>query len=72
MATPQTGIFALGTTSHAYLEFDLRPGADAADKLAAWEALRKDTDGFTRWVSQAKGIVLDLAARCQHEGRRHP
>jgi hypothetical protein len=29
MATPQTGIFALGTQSHAYLEFDLRPSRDA-------------------------------------------
>ena len=26
MASPQTGIFALGTASHAYLEFDLRAG----------------------------------------------
>jgi putative iron-dependent peroxidase len=26
MATPQTGIFALGTASHGYLELDLRPG----------------------------------------------
>jgi porphyrinogen peroxidase len=26
MATPQTGIFALGTMSHAYLEFDLASG----------------------------------------------
>jgi hypothetical protein len=23
MASPQTGIFALGTAAHAYLEFDL-------------------------------------------------
>jgi putative iron-dependent peroxidase len=27
MALPQTGIFALGTLAHAYLELDLRPGA---------------------------------------------
>ena len=28
MSTPQSGIFALGTASHAYLEFDTRqPGA---------------------------------------------
>ena len=32
MVSPQTGIFALGTSSHAYLELDLRPGADA-DRL---------------------------------------
>jgi putative iron-dependent peroxidase len=29
MAVPQTGIFALGTLAHTYLEFDLAPGADA-------------------------------------------
>ena len=29
MALPQTGIFALGTLAHSYLEFDLAPGADA-------------------------------------------
>jgi porphyrinogen peroxidase len=28
MAVPQPGIFALGTSSHAYLQFDLVPGAD--------------------------------------------
>ena len=28
MATPQTGIFALGTMSHSYLEFGLRAGAE--------------------------------------------
>jgi len=30
MSQPQTGIFALGTASHAYLEFDARNGADEA------------------------------------------
>ena len=30
MALPQTGIFALGTSAHCYLEFDLAPGADPA------------------------------------------
>ena len=28
MTQPQTGMFALGTAAHAYLEFDARPGAD--------------------------------------------
>lgn len=28
MASPQAGIFALGTASHAYLEFDIRRGVD--------------------------------------------
>src|SRR5579864_5781743 len=33
MGTPQSGIFALGTTSHAYLEFDLRRGKSPADLI---------------------------------------
>jgi putative iron-dependent peroxidase len=41
VATPQTGIFALGTTSHAYLEFDLRPAADAAQLVALVAGLRE-------------------------------
>lgn len=41
MATPQSGIFALGTMSHAYLEFDLRPGAVAADLVARVASLRE-------------------------------
>jgi len=28
MNTPQSGIFALGTSSHAYVEFDLLTGGD--------------------------------------------
>ena len=35
MAYPQTGILALGTLSHAYLEFDRRAGVDAAALVAA-------------------------------------
>ena len=31
MATPQTGLFALGRMSHAHLEFDLTPGTSAAE-----------------------------------------
>ena len=34
MATPQTGIFALGTASHAYLEMDLLPGTEASTALS--------------------------------------
>ena len=40
MATPQTGIFALGTMSHAYLEFDARPGADAGELVQRVASLR--------------------------------
>jgi len=35
----QPGIFALGTTEHAYLELDLRPGADPAELVARLAAL---------------------------------
>ncbi|HEX4363775.1 MAG TPA: hypothetical protein VHZ75_04440 [Solirubrobacteraceae bacterium] len=37
--TPQAGIFALGTASHAYLEFDLRAGAEPREL-----ALARDPD----------------------------
>ena len=34
MASPQTGLFALGTTSHAYLELDVVPGVDPRTLVA--------------------------------------
>ena len=40
MRTPQGGIFALGTASHAYLEFDAVPGR-AADLVPAIAVLRE-------------------------------
>jgi putative iron-dependent peroxidase len=41
MASPQTGIFALGTASHAYLEFDLLASADPAAAVARVAGLRE-------------------------------
>ena len=41
MATPQTGIFALGTMSHAYLEFDMRAGAEARALVGRVASLRE-------------------------------
>jgi putative iron-dependent peroxidase len=41
VATPQTGIFALGTMSHAYLEFDQRPGLDARELVGRVASLRE-------------------------------
>jgi putative iron-dependent peroxidase len=41
MRTPQGGIFALGTASHAYLEFDGVPAAAAADVVLAIASLRE-------------------------------
>jgi putative iron-dependent peroxidase len=41
VATAQAGIFALGTASHAYLEFDLLDGQDGNDLVRAVCALRE-------------------------------
>jgi len=41
MRTPQGGIFALGTASHAYLEFDALPAASRGDVVAAIASLRE-------------------------------
>jgi len=39
--TPQSGIFALGTASHAYLEFDAAPGRSGKELVAAVSSLRE-------------------------------
>jgi putative iron-dependent peroxidase len=41
MSTPQSGIFALGTASHAYLEFDARQREAARDLVGAVASLRE-------------------------------
>jgi putative iron-dependent peroxidase len=41
MRTPQAGIFALGTASHAYLEFDLSAGRKGRDLVGAISSLRE-------------------------------
>jgi len=41
VATPQTGIFALGTMSHAYLEFAVRPGMDPRTVVQRVASLRE-------------------------------
>jgi putative iron-dependent peroxidase len=41
MSTPQGGIFALGTASHAYLEFDVSDGRKAHELVTAISALRE-------------------------------
>jgi putative iron-dependent peroxidase len=41
MSLPQAGIFALGTASHAYLEFDVSAGRKGGDLVAAISALRE-------------------------------
>jgi porphyrinogen peroxidase len=53
VSTPQGGIFALGTGSHAYLEFDLLPGGDAPALVSAMANLRepRSTVGGVNLVS---------------------
>jgi putative iron-dependent peroxidase len=41
MASPQTGIFALGTAAHAYLEFDLLASVDGLAVVASVARLRE-------------------------------
>jgi putative iron-dependent peroxidase len=41
VTTPQGGIFALGTASHAYLEFDVVSGQKAAELVPAISSLRE-------------------------------
>ncbi|MHB8642652.1 MAG: Dyp-type peroxidase [Gaiellaceae bacterium] len=41
MSPSQGGIFALGTSSHAYLEFDAKQGADATELVRAIASLRE-------------------------------
>lgn len=72
MNTPQAGIFALGTSSHAYLEFDLLEGAkreEFAAKISAIREPRTTTGGVNfvigfrpeLWRALAPG---GCAARC--------
>lgn len=50
---PQAGIFALGTSSHAYLEFDIEGGVEAKDLVTAIVSLKEPhtTMGGVNFVS---------------------
>ncbi len=41
MSLPQPGIFAIGTASHVYLEFDLHPGGAGSDLIAQVAGMRE-------------------------------
>ena len=41
MATPQTGIFAIGTSSHAYLELDVAAGMSPGAAVGRVASLRE-------------------------------
>jgi porphyrinogen peroxidase len=52
MYTPQAGIFALGTSSHAYLEFDVRDAKGCKEFASALSAIRepRTTTGGVNFV----------------------
>ncbi|MFL5777698.1 MAG: Dyp-type peroxidase [Chloroflexota bacterium] len=71
MASPQTGIFALGTASHAYLEFDLAATSDPTSMVARVAGLREPRTtiggvnlvaGFRPelWSALAAGVPTDV------------
>ena len=47
MHSAQSGIFALGTSAHSYLEFDLDAHADPPTMVQAVANLRKPTNCLT-------------------------
>ena len=65
---PQPGIFALGTASHAYLEFDLIAGTDVAVAVARVASLRepRTTIGGVNLVT---GFRPELLARVAYRYR---
>jgi len=56
---PQFGIFAQGTHAHHFLEFDLKPGVDAAEAVAAFRRLRTP-DVSAGGVNLVAGFGADL------------
>ena len=64
----QPGIFALGTTEHSYLEFDLRPGVDAVDlvRAAAGVELGLSTTGGVNVVVGVRPSVWDTVGPAEH------
>ena len=67
MNAPQSGIFALGTPSHAYLEFDLRPGAEGRALVIAMADVRepRTTIGGVNLVS---GFRPEVWRRVEPDG----
>jgi putative iron-dependent peroxidase len=68
MATGQPGIFAQGTRAHYNLEFDVRPGAPAADVAAAVGSLREPAvtaGGFNLVIGFGSELWARVAAPSQ-------
>ncbi|HVA85449.1 MAG TPA: hypothetical protein VNF73_03910 [Candidatus Saccharimonadales bacterium] len=68
MATPQTGIFALGTMSHAYLELDLAAGTHAAELVELVASLRepRTTIGGVNLVARFRPELWAAVAARHH------
>ncbi len=62
MASPQTGIFALGTASHAYLELDLAPSPDDARAALARVASLREPRTTIGGVNLVAGFRPELWA----------
>jgi porphyrinogen peroxidase len=67
MSTPQSGIFALGTSSHAYLELDSR-NPDAADELVNAVASLREPRTTMGGVNLVAGFRPELWAKMVPEG----
>lgn len=78
LRTPQSGIFALGTASHAYLEFDLAadaPGVELVDVISSLREPRTTMGGVNLvagfrpelWHEAAPGDAPDDVAGFDHD-----
>lgn len=66
MRTAQSGIFALGTPSHAYLEFDLVPGQsgrDLVDKITSFREPRTTMGGVNLVVGFRPELWREVAPK---------
>jgi putative iron-dependent peroxidase len=71
--SPQTGIFALGTSSHAWLEFDVLPSASPAEAVALVASLREPRttiDGVNLVVGFRPEIWAQVAPDAAPPGAR--
>ncbi len=65
MSSPQSGIFALGTASHAYLEFDLAEGRSGAELVSVLSSVREPR-------TTMGGVNLVVGFRPELWGRSRP
>ncbi len=79
LSTPEPGIFALGASSHAYLELDLDPGVDGRALVVlllqqwahdfAWEALAVDEQERAMGRTKADSVELEDRPENSHVAR---